>query len=105
MAAVRTVFCRKLAPHPAHERAGHEMIRRTDAYGDQRRPACCPRCCAGLEAPYSCREDACSACVCSLRSGRVILAHNEILTDDDLAEGYIPACRAEPVSDEVAIEY
>ncbi|MFD4407509.1 2Fe-2S iron-sulfur cluster-binding protein [Nocardia sp. NPDC058499] len=60
---------------------------------------------AGLEAPYSCREGACSACVCSLKSGRVKLAHNEILTDDDLAEGYILACQAEPVSDEISIEY
>ena len=60
---------------------------------------------AGLDAPYSCREGACSACVCSLKSGRVNLAHNEILTDDDLAEGYILACQAEPVSDEIAIEY
>lgn len=60
---------------------------------------------AGLEAPYSCREGACSACVCSLKAGRVDLAHNEILTADDLAEGYILACQAEPVSDEITIEY
>ncbi|WP_280477293.1 ferredoxin--NADP reductase [Nocardia asiatica] len=60
---------------------------------------------AGVEAPYSCREGACSACVCSLTEGRVHLARNEILTDDDLAEGYILACQAEPVADEIAIEY
>ncbi|MBF6451152.1 ferredoxin--NADP reductase [Nocardia elegans] len=60
---------------------------------------------AGVEAPYSCREGACSACVCSLRQGRVDLAHNEILTDEDLADGYILACQAEPVSDEISIEY
>ncbi|MFI9411308.1 2Fe-2S iron-sulfur cluster-binding protein [Nocardia gamkensis] len=60
---------------------------------------------AGVEAPYSCREGACSACVCSLTAGRVTLARNEILTADDLAEGYILACQAEPVSDEIAIEY
>jgi 3-ketosteroid 9alpha-monooxygenase subunit B len=60
---------------------------------------------AGLEAPYSCREGACSACVCSLKSGQVNLSHNEVLTDDDLAEGYILACQAEPVSDEISIEY
>ncbi|WP_280438153.1 2Fe-2S iron-sulfur cluster-binding protein [Nocardia carnea] len=60
---------------------------------------------AGLEAPYSCREGACSACVCSLKSGRVNMVHNEILTDDDLSEGYILACQAEPVSDELSIEY
>ncbi|MBF6208922.1 ferredoxin--NADP reductase [Streptomyces gardneri] len=60
---------------------------------------------AGVEAPYSCREGACSACVCSLTEGRVNLARNDILTEDDLAEGYILACQAEPVSDEIAIEY
>lgn len=60
---------------------------------------------AGIEAPYSCREGACSACVCSLTRGRVELARNEILTEDDLAEGYILACQAEPVGDDVVIEY
>ncbi|MGK8524939.1 2Fe-2S iron-sulfur cluster-binding protein [Nocardia asteroides] len=60
---------------------------------------------AGVEAPYSCREGACSACVCSLTEGRVSLARNDILTEDDLAEGYILACQAEPVSAAIAIEY
>ncbi|WP_227982598.1 ferredoxin--NADP reductase [Nocardia spumae] len=60
---------------------------------------------AGLDAPYSCREGACSACVCSLTSGRVELAHNEILSSDDIADGYILACQAVPVSDEISIEY
>ncbi|MFI7524107.1 2Fe-2S iron-sulfur cluster-binding protein [Nocardia salmonicida] len=60
---------------------------------------------AGIEAPYSCREGACSACVCSLTRGRVTLARNEILSEDDLEEGYILACQAEPVSDDIAIEY
>lgn len=60
---------------------------------------------AGIEAPYSCREGVCSACVCSLTEGRINLARNEILTEDDLAAGYILACRAEPGSDEIAIEY
>lgn len=60
---------------------------------------------AGLDAPYSCREGACSACVCVLRSGEITMAHNEILADEDVAEGYILACQAEPVSDRVEIEY
>ncbi|WP_406634223.1 2Fe-2S iron-sulfur cluster-binding protein [Amycolatopsis sp. WGS_07] len=60
---------------------------------------------AGLDAPYSCREGACSACVCALTEGKVNLARNEILTEDDLAEGYVLACQAEPVSGEIAIEY
>ncbi|MET7769973.1 ferredoxin--NADP reductase [Nocardia sp. NPDC005366] len=60
---------------------------------------------AGVDAPYSCREGACSACVCSLRSGQVRLARNEILSEDDLADGYILACQAEPDSAEISIEY
>ncbi|NIH83853.1 ferredoxin--NADP reductase [Amycolatopsis granulosa] len=60
---------------------------------------------AGIDAPYSCREGACSACVCSLTSGKVNLARNAILAEADLAEGYILACQAEPVSDEVSIAY
>lgn len=60
---------------------------------------------AGIDAPYSCREGACSACVCSLKSGRVHLAHNEVLADEDLADGYILTCQAEPVTDEISIEY
>lgn len=60
---------------------------------------------AGLDAPYSCREGACSACVCTLKQGEVTMAHNEILTEEDLADGYILACQAEPVSESIAIEY
>jgi 3-ketosteroid 9alpha-monooxygenase subunit B len=59
----------------------------------------------GLDAPFSCREGACSACVCTLKSGEVRMARNEVLTDDDIAEGYILACQAEPVSGEIDIEY
>lgn len=60
---------------------------------------------AGIDAPYSCREGACSACVCSLVAGQVRLAHNDVLTEDDIADGYILTCQAEPESDEIEIEY
>lgn len=60
---------------------------------------------AGLDAPYSCRQGACSACVCSLTSGQVRMVHNQVLSEDDVAEGNVLACQAEPVSNEVSIEY
>lgn len=59
----------------------------------------------GVDAPFSCREGACSACVCRLTSGEVHLAPNDVLTDDDVADGYILTCQAEAVSDTVSIEY
>ncbi|MFW0793942.1 ferredoxin--NADP reductase [Gordonia sp. CPCC 205515] len=60
---------------------------------------------AGVDAPFSCREGACSACVCSLVSGEVRMVRNEVLTADDIADGYILTCQAEPVSDDLTIEY
>ncbi|MDJ0104955.1 ferredoxin--NADP reductase [Rhodococcus erythropolis] len=60
---------------------------------------------AGIDAPYSCREGSCGACSFKLTAGEVRMAHNEILTEEDIADGYILTCQAEPVSDEVAIQY
>lgn len=59
----------------------------------------------GLEAPYSCREGACSACTCRVVSGQVAMRHNEILDEADLAEGYVLACQAVPVTDTVQVTY
>ncbi|MGH3435490.1 MAG: 2Fe-2S iron-sulfur cluster-binding protein [Sciscionella sp.] len=60
---------------------------------------------AGLEAPSSCREGACSACACVLLEGEVDLAHNEILDEQDLADGLILACQATPRSQRLKITY
>lgn len=60
---------------------------------------------AGLDAPFSCREGACSACACVLVSGEVDLAHNEVLDDRDLADGLILACQARPRTDQVKVTY
>ncbi|MBP2478085.1 3-ketosteroid 9alpha-monooxygenase subunit B [Crossiella equi] len=59
----------------------------------------------GLAAPYSCREGACSACACRLVDGKVTLAHNEVLDEDDLTDGIILACQALPAADTVRITY
>jgi 3-ketosteroid 9alpha-monooxygenase subunit B len=60
---------------------------------------------AGLDAPYSCRQGICGACACQLTGGEVEMAHNEVLEDADLSEGYILACQAVPLTPEVAITY
>jgi 3-ketosteroid 9alpha-monooxygenase subunit B len=59
----------------------------------------------GLDAPYSCREGACSACACRVRSGEVKLLRNEVLEEEDLAEGYILACQAVPVTEHIEVAY
>ncbi|HEY3649675.1 MAG TPA: ferredoxin--NADP reductase [Streptosporangiaceae bacterium] len=60
---------------------------------------------AGLDAPFSCRQGICGACACQLTSGEVEMAHNEVLEEGDLAEGYILACQALALTPGVSITY
>ena len=60
---------------------------------------------AGLDAPYSCRQGICGACACQLTGGEVEMAHNEVLEAADIADGYILACQAVPLTPEVSISY
>ena len=60
---------------------------------------------AGMQAPYSCRQGICGACACLLTAGEVEMAHNEVLEEADLADGYILACQAVPLTPEVRITY
>jgi len=59
----------------------------------------------GIDAPFSCREGACSACACRVESGEVSMARNEVLERDDLDEGWVLACQSTPVSDAVEVSY
>jgi 3-ketosteroid 9alpha-monooxygenase subunit B len=60
---------------------------------------------AGLDAPYSCREGVCGACACRLISGEVEMAHNEVLEDADLADGYVLACQSIARTSHVSVDY
>ncbi|MFF9542508.1 2Fe-2S iron-sulfur cluster-binding protein [Streptomyces albidoflavus] len=59
----------------------------------------------GVEAPFSCKEGACSACACRILSGEVELRRNEVLDEQDLAEGYILACQAVPAAERIEVSY
>lgn len=59
----------------------------------------------GLDAPFSCRQGACSACACILDDGELKMLKNEILDQADLNEGYVLACQALPITDAVKIRY
>jgi 3-ketosteroid 9alpha-monooxygenase subunit B len=59
----------------------------------------------GLDPPFSCREGICGACACQLTGGEVEMAHNEVLEAADVAEGYILACQAVPLTEAVSITY
>jgi 3-ketosteroid 9alpha-monooxygenase subunit B len=60
---------------------------------------------AGLNPPYSCRQGSCGACACRLLAGEVHLVHNEVLEEEDFADGYILACQALARTETVAVTY
>lgn len=49
--------------------------------------------------PYSCRAGVCSACVALCQTGKVEMAHNDVLTNDDLSKGWILTCTGHPLSE------
>ena len=59
----------------------------------------------GVKAPYSCREGECSACAVGLLEGEVKMLNNDVLDEEDLAEGIRLGCQSLPVTDKVSITY
>ncbi|WP_081622364.1 ferredoxin--NADP reductase [Jongsikchunia kroppenstedtii] len=59
----------------------------------------------GYNAPYSCREGACSACVCKLIEGDVDMVENHVLIEDDVTDGERLACQAIPLTDSVIVSF
>ena len=58
-----------------------------------------------IVAPYSCQGGICSTCLAKLDKGTVQMDNNQILTDDEIQDGYILSCQSRPTSDEVVINY
>ncbi len=59
----------------------------------------------GVKAPYSCREGECSACAIRVLEGEVRLVHNDVLDDEDLADGIRLGCQSLPVTDTLKVTY
>ena len=60
---------------------------------------------AGLDPPFSCEEGYCSCCMAKLESGKVVMAANDCLTPELLAEGWVLTCQSRCVGEDVRIEY
>jgi ring-1,2-phenylacetyl-CoA epoxidase subunit PaaE len=58
----------------------------------------------GVLLPYSCRGGRCSTCLARCRSGSVHMTINDVLTERDIAEGWILTCTGFPESDDVVID-
>ncbi|GAA4318820.1 ferredoxin--NADP reductase [Flaviaesturariibacter amylovorans] len=59
----------------------------------------------GIVLPYSCATGRCGACAARCTKGTVWLAHNEVLTPADLAEGLTLTCTGHPVGGDVELYF
>ena len=58
-----------------------------------------------IDAPYSCQGGICSTCLAKINKGSVEMYNNQILTDDEVEDGYLLTWQARITSDEVEISY
>ena len=60
---------------------------------------------AKIDAPYSCQGGVCSTCIARVTEGRATMAKNQILTDSELADGFILTCQAHAETAILKIDY
>ena len=58
-----------------------------------------------IDAPYSCQGGVCSTCIARVTEGKVEMAKNQILTDGEIAEGFILTCQAHPLTATLKVDY
>lgn len=60
---------------------------------------------AGIDLPSSCRAGSCATCRAKVIEGRVVMAANMVLDDDDLAAGFVLACQSTPLTPSVVLDF
>ena len=58
-----------------------------------------------LDVPYSCQGGVCSSCICRVTEGSATMRQNSVLTDNEVAEGLILSCQAEPTSTTIKVDF
>ena len=59
----------------------------------------------GLDAPFSCQGGICSTCIARIKVGKAEMRKNQILTDGEIADGFILTCQAHPTTAKVIVDY
>ncbi len=59
----------------------------------------------GMSPPFSCESGNCATCMARLIEGEVSMHVNDVLTDDEVAEGWILTCQSVPTTAAVHVVY
>ena len=59
----------------------------------------------GLDPPYSCEAGNCATCMAKLLEGTCTMHVNDVLTEEEVGDGWILTCQAEPTSSTVRVDY
>lgn len=60
---------------------------------------------AGLEVPFSCTSGVCGTCRCKLMEGEVRMERNFALDKAEVANGFVLACQAHPLTERVVLSF
>ena len=60
---------------------------------------------AGLSPPFSCEAGNCGTCIGLLTDGRATMRNNDVLEDDEIADGYVLTCQGVPDSESITVVY
>lgn len=58
-----------------------------------------------LDVPYSCQGGICSSCLARITEGSATMRQNNILTDNEVAEGLVLTCQAHPTTPTIKVDY
>jgi ferredoxin-NADP reductase len=60
---------------------------------------------AGLSPPFSCEAGNCGTCIGRLTDGHATMRNNDVLEDDEIADGYVLTCQGVPDSESITVVY
>ncbi|HEX7821100.1 MAG TPA: 2Fe-2S iron-sulfur cluster binding domain-containing protein [Sphingobium sp.] len=60
---------------------------------------------AGVNPSFSCLGGACATCIARVTEGSAAMVENSVLSEEEVAQGYILTCQALPTSPHVTVVY
>lgn len=58
-----------------------------------------------IDAPYSCQGGVCSSCLAKVTQGKAVMVKNQILSADEVEEGFILTCQAHPTTAKIVVDF